>query len=306
MPPPKKRRWSEAEVSEDLSRRYARLLADLLALTLVDVKKRRPHVLALDARAKEVWVAWYNRWGESIAASEGEQAASLAKLEGYALRLALIHHVVSLAALESNEVRPVGERSLRAGIALAEWFAYESRRVYLTLRETAAERDQRRLREWIASRGGSVSVRDLQRANSRRWPTREAAEAELGDLVELRLGEWLDLPASPSGGHPQRLFRLEVSPPDTTDTRSVYENEASDTRADTCEGDENGQASDVGRSAFKLTAYGQSVPSGEERVSVVSGANPANDTVKEREESGECRRQASDECRTPWDEEGEI
>jgi hypothetical protein len=306
MPPPKKRRWSEAEVSEDLCRRYARLLADLLALTLVDVKKRRPHVLALDARAKEVWVAWYNRWGESIAASEGEQAASLAKLEGYALRLALIHHVVSLAALESNGVRPVGERSLRAGIALAEWFAYEARRVYLTLRETTTERDQRRLREWIASRGGSVSVRDLQRANSRRWPTREAAEAELGALVELRLGEWLDLPAAPSGGHPQRLFRLSVSTHDTTDTRSVHENEASDTRADTCDSALNGQTSEVARSAFKLTAYGQSVPSGEEQVSVVSGANPANDTVKEREESSECRRPVSDECRTLFEDEGEI
>jgi hypothetical protein len=54
MPPPKKRRWSEAEASEDLSARYARLLADLLALTLVDERKRRPHVLALDACAKQV------------------------------------------------------------------------------------------------------------------------------------------------------------------------------------------------------------------------------------------------------------
>jgi hypothetical protein len=147
MPPPKKRRWSEAEVSEELSSRYSRLLADLLDLTLVDPRKRRPHVLALDASAKQVWIDWYNRWGECIASSEGEQAASLAKLEGYTLRLALIHHVVSLAALESVELRPVGERSLRAGIALAEWFAYEARRVYLTLRETATERDQRRLRE---------------------------------------------------------------------------------------------------------------------------------------------------------------
>jgi hypothetical protein len=191
MPPSKKRRWSETEVSEDLSSKYVRLLADLLALTLVDERKRRPHVLGLDSSAKQIWVHWYNRWGECIAASEGEQAASLAKLEGYALRLALIHHVVTHAALETVELHPVGERSLRAGIALAEWFAYEARRVYLMLRETADERDQRRLREWIAGRGGSVSVRDLQRANSRRWPTRESAEGELDALVNLELGQWL-------------------------------------------------------------------------------------------------------------------
>jgi hypothetical protein len=200
----------------------------------------------------------------------------------------------------------VGERSLRAGIALAEWFAYEARRVYLTLRETAAERDQRRLREWIASRGGAVTVRELQRANSRRWPSRESAQEELEALAELGLGRWLDLPAGPSGGHPQRLFRLQASTHDTTDTRSADENESSDTRTDTCGRAENGHPDKNGESAFRLTVYGEHAPADRRRVSVVSGADAENDNDHRNAVSGECRTQPTDECRTPAEDEGEI
>ncbi len=143
MPPSRKRRWTEAEVSEELSQRYGDLLRDLLALTLEDPKKNKPHVLKLDPAAKHIWVGWYDGWGEHMAASEGEQAASLAKLEGYAVRLALLHQVVSQAAAGVADLRPVGERSMRAGIALAEWFALEARRVYSVLKESESERNTR-------------------------------------------------------------------------------------------------------------------------------------------------------------------
>jgi hypothetical protein len=208
--------------------------------------------------------------------------------------------------LESNELHPVGERSLPAGIVLAEWFAHEARRVYLTLRETAAERDQRRLREWIASRGGSVSVRELQRANSRRWPTRESAQEELEALVHQGLGRWRDVPPGPSGGHPQQLFCLHASTHDTTDTRSAEESESSDTRADTCGPVENGHPDKNVGTIFKLKAYGGSAPADGGRLSVVSGAEAENGNDYGSEGRGECRTQLSDECRTPFEDEGEV
>ena len=151
-----------------------------------------------------------------------------------------------------------------------------------------------------------MSVRDLQRANSRRWPTRESAEGELDALVNLELGQWLDLPPGPSGGHPQRLFRLHAPTHDTTDTRSAHEHESSDTRADTCGSTANGAPGEDSGSAFKLVAYGNSVSADEGRVSVVSGADAENDNDCGNEGSGECRTQASDECRTPFEDEGEI
>jgi hypothetical protein len=282
MPPAKKRRWSEAEVSEELSGRYFELLGNLLALTLADDKKRKPHVLGMDSEAKRLWVDWYNAWGERMAASEGEQSAALAKLEAYAVRLALIHHVVSLAAIDVSDLRAVGARSLRAGIELVEWFAGEARRVYSILRESTEERDRRRLIDWIGQRGGHVAVRDLQRANSRRWPTREAAQAELESLVKLDLGTWETVAHAPSGGHDVQRFTLHPAP-DTSDTRSQEEKSPSDTCSDTRPPDPK-----------KHGEY--------ERVSEVSGTHTSNGECQASKSKTECRARVSDEWEVPDDD----
>src|SRR5262249_32628277 len=63
-PPERRKRWTEAEVDEDLAKRYQQLLRDLLALDMADTTRRRPHVLDMDAAAKRVWVRWYNEWAQ--------------------------------------------------------------------------------------------------------------------------------------------------------------------------------------------------------------------------------------------------
>jgi hypothetical protein len=222
-PPERRKHWTEAEVSEDLADRYQQLLRDLLELDLANTAQRRPHVLEMDAAAKRVWVQWYDRWAERQHASRAEQKALLAKLEGGAARLALLHHVVGCAAAG---VRPevifdgeggfrqrprdttIGERSMQAGITLAEWFADEALRIYQTLRETEAEREQRTLLEWIAGHRGQVTAQQLRDSCRGRYPRAEDAEAALGALVEAGLGEWIDKPAGPKGGRPTRTFRL--------------------------------------------------------------------------------------------------
>jgi hypothetical protein len=118
-----------------------------------------------------------------------------------------------------------------------------------------------------------VSVRDLQRANSRRWPTRESAQEELEALANLGFGRWVDLPTSPSGGHPQRQFRLHAPTHDTTDTRSPDETESSDARADTCRAGTDDDFGENAGSVLRLTAYGSCASEDEGRVSVVSGAD---------------------------------
>jgi hypothetical protein len=210
MPPARKRRWTEAEVGEDLADRYARLLKELIAITLADVAQRRPHIFALAPQAKECWIEWFTRWGDATDSAEGEQASAMAKLEGYAARLALIHHVVSLTAADPDRlaIHPITDTSLRAAIALVEWFASEARRVYTILRETAEERECRRLVEWIEARGSTVTVRELHRANQRRWPTSEHAEIALDALVQAGLGRWSEPQSSPFGGRPSRQFHL--------------------------------------------------------------------------------------------------
>jgi hypothetical protein len=235
---------------------------------------------------------------DAIDAAEGDQAAALAKLEGYAARLALLHHVVSVTAAGSKALHPVGETSVDAAITLTGWFAGEATRVYTILIESAEERDRRRLVEFVAARGGSVSTRDLQRANSRRWPTRESAEEELAALVEAGLGGWEEVPAPRGGGHRQRLFRLHAPAPDTSDTRPKLPAPAPDTCSDTrldgvdprvCENDLN---------ASESNGYSGQALRDEKRVSEVSGADAG---------SGEKLPDANvgRECRTEGDDEGD-
>src|SRR5262249_23194039 len=105
-------------------------------------------------------------------------------------------------------IHPITENSLRAAIGLVEWFAGEAVRVYTILRETAEEREGRRMVEWIAARGGSVNPRDLQPVNPHGWPTSEDAEAALDGLVGQGFGEWRETVSGPTGGRPTRRFCL--------------------------------------------------------------------------------------------------
>jgi DNA polymerase I-like protein with 3'-5' exonuclease and polymerase domains len=253
MPPRRRRVWTEKELPDDLVVRYQRLLRELLALPLDNPRKRKPLFLGLSEPARRLWIAFYNEWGEVQYQATGEQAAAFAKLEAYAPRLMLLHHVVAHAAAGADGRGAVGEASARAGIELAQWFAAEAVRVYAMLRESEEERETRKLMEWIAAHGGRVSVRQLQNSNSRKLPSSDLAEAALQEMVAHSLGRWEES-APPGGGHATRWFVL-IIPTDTSDTRPVElagpRDGASDTRTD-------GRVDDPGHapSGLALTAWG--------------------------------------------------
>ncbi len=218
MPPKRRRVWTEAEVPDDLVERYQGLLKSLLALELADVPKRRPQVLGLSRSAKDVWVPYYNDWGQTQHAAEGEQAACFAKIEAYAARLMLLHHVVAMAAAGVDDRRPVVEASACAGIQLARWFANEATRVYAILRETEEEKATRSLVGWIQPQCGRVTAKQLQRSNARKYPDAGAANAALDGLVQSGLGRWEDAPTTARGGRPTRSFVLHMAPDETDET----------------------------------------------------------------------------------------
>ena len=96
-----------------------------------------------------------------------------------------------------------------AGVMLAQWFANQAERVYQVLTETPEGRARRRVCDWISSKGGKATVRQVQAGC--RW-LREPGEAEkaLADLVKHGLGTWQDLSPSPQGGRPTRVFSLNA------------------------------------------------------------------------------------------------
>jgi DNA polymerase-1 len=237
MPTRRKRVWSEAELPDEVVVRYQRLLQALLDLPLVDTRKRKPHVLGLSLPARRLWIDFYNEWAEEQFQAEGEQASAFAKIEAYASRLILLHHVVSHVSADADDCRPITETSARAGIDLARWFAAEAVRIYAMLRESKEERETRRLAEWVGEHGGRVTVRQLQKSNARKWPTSDLAEAALEGLVAGGLGCWEEGASPERGGHTPKWFRLLVQTSDASDTRPAADRgedgRASDARADT-------------------------------------------------------------------------
>jgi DNA polymerase-1 len=208
MPTKRPKRWSEAEIAPEVEHAYHSVLDRLLALDFDTTHgEKEPHVLRLSDDAKKVWVAFYNAWGQEQAAVCGELAAAYSKLEGYAARFALLHHVVSQAARGLDDLVLVKKESVEAGVKLCHWFAREFRRIYSTLSESNDERETRRLVEFIQARGGRITVRGLMQGNCRRYPNAEAAESALAFLVEAELARWVELPPK-SKGKPVRAVEL--------------------------------------------------------------------------------------------------
>jgi DNA primase len=311
MPPRRRRVWTEKDIPEDVSGAYMRLLMDLLGLPLADTAKRKGYYLGLSEAARRLWVEFYNEWGNVQHDAEGEQAAAFAKIEAYGARLMLLHHVITetvtggpRAPQGGGKLPPVTESSARAGIELARWYAAEALRIYAMLHDTQEERETRRLVDWVAAHEGQVTVRQLQNSNSRKWPSREDAEAALGGLVEAGLGRW-EQAAAPQGGNPARWFVLIVPTSDTSDTCSPGGDPTDvapgDTGSDTCAPAETRQDSIFRGKAWGSSSYGTQPGAADNQVSEVSdvGCGEANSRPGESRPASE--KQVSDERGDAWE-----
>ena len=228
-PPRQVKRWTEADIDPDLEAGLARLLDRLYELQAIPDADGNPQpvLVHLSEDAKAAWVAYYNTHAVEHADLTGDLAAAWSKLEEYAARIALVVHFTRWAAGDPDLTDPdhVDLASMNAGIALAQWFKHEARRVYAMLDESDGERDQRRLVDWIARKGGAVTPREVQQGC--RWLKEPgAAEAALEELVKAGCGTWYADPAPASGGHSRRVFRLSTASTSTLAHKS-QEKEAS-------------------------------------------------------------------------------
>jgi hypothetical protein len=230
MPDRRRKKWTDAELDPATEKRFAELFEKLRTLPMRDGERgdKLPVAVKLDSAAKATWVRHYDHFAGEQEAAEGEIAAALSKLEAYAARLALLHYAVRSVVQGLDCTGPIPTGSLEAGIVMAQWFAHEARRIYAILSESEDERDTRRLVEFIRSRGGSMSGRDLQRANGRKYPTVEHAEAALDALVGAGLARWEELPANPSGGR-HRAQRLILRPTSDKTDKTPGEGEGTET-----------------------------------------------------------------------------
>jgi hypothetical protein len=205
------RKWTDAEIDDSI-RDAVQLVYDQLwqlrPLTVVDGDPR-PVMVPLSSPARQEFVAFVNAHGDEQFQLDGELASAWSKLEGYAVRLALIHHLVRCASGERLDPEAgIDVESMRAGIDLVRWFGAEDRRIYAMLNEDRGQSERRELVELIRRRGGTITARELQQA-SRRFPNAEAATAALAGLVDAKLAEWVPgATVNGRGGRPTWFVRL--------------------------------------------------------------------------------------------------
>jgi DNA polymerase I-like protein with 3'-5' exonuclease and polymerase domains len=168
-------------------------------------------IVKLNPQASEHWKAFVNAWGQRQFEADGEVAAALSKLEGYAGRIALLHHLAKAEILEDTD--PVSRESLEAGIRIVEWVANETWRIYQMFnqseQDSATEQLIHLVKRLTARYERGITARDLCRSNKSRYPTIEAAQEALEHLVQLGLGIWNDGSGKPGrGGKVSPLLEL--------------------------------------------------------------------------------------------------
>ncbi len=203
FPPMCRDRWSEVTVPETLRQGVIEVSRELW---LIPPEKcdggSRPKLLELTKDAKTVYGAYYDEVGAAAVEADEHESAAWCKLSGYAARLALIGQPVRDPRSEI-----VTADTMQAACELARWFGNEAVRIYAILAETREQREMRRLVEFIESRGGSVTVRDVITYYRPLRNQKDRAEQMLDQLVKAGLGKWEDVhPAGP--GRPTRVFRL--------------------------------------------------------------------------------------------------
>ena len=171
-PPARPRRWSDADVTRDVSEGYAGLIRQLYGIAM---PAGGPTVLPLSAEARTLFVAFYNEHADVMnRTAEGPLRASLSKLEAYALRLALVLHVAEAQRIGyGNAPGPVSAEAVARGIQLTRWLRREQARVYAIhgFSDASLDRDERTARRlpetftwqdvkeaWQVSKSGAYNV----------------------------------------------------------------------------------------------------------------------------------------------------
>ena len=214
MPPPRPRRWTENELSEDTEIALETIVGRLLILDMPEDENGQPQArdIPLSPQGKQAWIDFYNAHAREQSAMTGDLAAVWSKLEGYAARLALLIHLIRA---ESNDptlanAGAVDERSIAAGVALSRWFGDEAARVYAVTggdAESPEAREQRELLRIIRDRGGEITVRDLMHASRRYRGSAEQAEKLLHQLVTTGIAEAREK-RHEAGGRPAVVYAL--------------------------------------------------------------------------------------------------
>jgi hypothetical protein len=194
-PDPMPVRWTEAAVSDQTLQGYTDVYEALWSLQ-GDLKQAGsgppfPLELGFTAKGRAAFIAF----AEALYAELTDPAlpdylrGPWSKYDGGAgARLALIVHLCRVMTGEADS-EAVDAHSVRAAIALVDYFKAHARRVYQRLRATRADQRAETAIRWIQAHGNVCTIRDLQRHRVAGVTRASQAEKLLRDLIDLGAGE---------------------------------------------------------------------------------------------------------------------
>jgi hypothetical protein len=209
-PPAIRRRWTDAIVPDDL-RQAVRKLFELLWLLQPgkdDHEQPAPVLLLLSGEAKEIFIRFVDECGGMMFESGERETAAWNKLTAYAAALALVGQL-----LHDPSAVKVTSESMRSACDFARWQGGETTRIYATLVETKEQREQRKLIEFVISRGSEVSITETMQDY---WPLknqRDEIQKRFDVLVKAGYGKWIERRTGARG--PKTTF-LQLSPTSTS------------------------------------------------------------------------------------------
>lgn len=198
MPTPRAKQWTDATLPEKFSKAMQGVIDRLKTLDhqMVDGFPK-PIVLPLTDEARHRFSVFVNAHGIETMQHDDALAAAWSKLEGYALRFALVDHLTRWASGDPDceHDGAVGLKSIEIGIELSRWFAQEAERVYQAIGVTMSDapaannRHADRLAEWIVTHGGSATERKIRRG-LRRYRGGANIDDDCRELIDSGRAVW--------------------------------------------------------------------------------------------------------------------
>lgn len=210
-PPTPRDRWSEATASPEVIQAYASLVRKLYVMRKFcpQSKYAQPKSIALSVSGKQRFVQAYNSFAEHGDSLSERKSAAHSKLKGYIARIALVFHLVKVAAcdktLEDSDL--VDAASVDAAAQVVDWFWHETLRTYAMIDRDRGDDQGQRLLQVIRELGGAATP-DEVRKRKRLFKTNAQAKAAMDALAASGRAEWRDRPKPGGPGRPARELCL--------------------------------------------------------------------------------------------------
>jgi hypothetical protein len=197
MPPIRPKRYRPSITNESTRQSMDSLVEKLVALRMdtstpnASEDNPEPHTLTLSTSAERAFAEFFDEINEQILSEPEHIKAAWTKLTSYAIRIALIMHLVRESAQDPSLDDPeiVDEQSIRSALLIVDWCKHESKRVYAMLLADERVHEDHKAIEWIRVKGGAVTVREFSRGLAK-YNSTERAQRKLDQLVEDNHGYW--------------------------------------------------------------------------------------------------------------------